>query len=103
MQKKGTNEDNKMLNLSQNFLFENILYHLKNMHNAWEHIKISTRPAVTAKSPPPMMYEDKGLQVRLENGSIAPPPTPQQEQEVPEEIEKNCAGAKNFRTGHREN
>ena len=34
--------------------------------------------------PPPMIYEDKGLQV--ENGRIAPPPTP--EQEVPEEIEK---------------
>ena len=31
-----------------------------------------------------MIYEDKGLQV--ENGRIAPPPTP--EQEVPEEIEK---------------
>ena len=31
-----------------------------------------------------MIYEDKGLQV--ENGRVAPPPTP--EQEVPEEIEK---------------
>ena len=67
---------------NKNFAFENILYHLKNTHNAWEHIKISPKP--TARSPPPMIYEDKGLQV--ENGRIAPPPTP--EQEVPEEIEK---------------
>ena len=33
-----------------------------------------------------MIYEDKGQQVHIENGRIAPPPTP--EQEVPEEIEK---------------
>ena len=52
------------------------------MHNVWEHIKISTKPA--ARSPLPMIYEDKGLQV--ENGRIAPPLTP--EQQVPEEIEK---------------
>ena len=43
------------------------------MHNAWEHIKMSTKPA--AKSPPPMMCEDKGLQI--ENGTIASPPTPE--------------------------
>ena len=47
---------------------------------------MSTKPV--AKSPPPMIYEDKGLQVRIENGTIAPPPTPEQEEEVPEEIEK---------------
>ena len=41
-------------------------------------------PKPAARSPPPLVYEDKGLQV--ENGRIAPPPTP--EQEVPEEIEK---------------
>ena len=35
-----------------------------------------------------MMYEDKGLQAHIENSRIAPPPTPEQEQEVPEEIEK---------------
>ena len=69
---------------NKNFAFENILYHLKNTHNVWEHIKISPKPA--ARSPPPLIYEDKGLQV--ENGRIAPPPTPEQEQEVPEEIEK---------------
>ena len=34
------------------------------------------------------MYEDKGLQVHIENGRIAPPPIPEQEQEMPEEIEK---------------
>ena len=45
-------------------------------------MKISPKPA--ARLPPPMIYEDKGLQV--ENGRIAPPPTP--EQEVPEEIKK---------------
>ena len=67
---------------NKNFAFDSILYHLKNTHNAWEHIKISTKPA--ARSPKPMIYEDKGLQV--ENGRVAPPPTP--EQEVPEEIEK---------------
>ena len=67
---------------NKNFAFDSILYHLKNTHNAWEHIKISTKPA--ARSPTPMIYEDKGLQV--ENGRVAPPPTP--EQEVPEEIEK---------------
>ena len=66
----------------QNFLFENILYHLKNTHNVWEHIKISTKPAT--RSPPPSIYEDKGLQV--EDGTLAPPPTP--EQQVPGEIEK---------------
>ena len=38
----------------------------------------------TARSPPPLTYEDKGLQV--EDGTIAPPTTP--EQQVPEEIEK---------------
>ena len=72
----------------KNFLFENILYHLKNTHSAWEHIKISTRLAVTARSPTPLMYKDKGLQVHIENGRIAPPPTPEQKQEKPEEIEK---------------
>ena len=55
------------------------------MHYVWEHFKVSTRPAVTARSPPPLMYQDKG---RIENGRIAPPPTPEHEQEVPEEIEK---------------
>ena len=68
----------------KNFLFENILYHLKNTHNAWEHIKILPKPAT--RSSLPMIYEDKGLQV--ENGRIAPPPPPTPEQEVPEEIEK---------------
>ena len=67
---------------NKNFAFENILYHLKNTHNAWEHIKISPKPA--ARSPPPLVYEDKGLQVT--DGTIAPPTTP--EQQVPEEIEK---------------
>ena len=43
---------------------------------------MSPKPA--ARSPPPLVYEDKGLQV--ENGRIAPTPTP--EQQVPEEIEK---------------
>ena len=38
----------------------------------------------TARSPPPIIYEDKGLQVT--DGTIAPPTTP--EQQVPEEIEK---------------
>ena len=37
-----------------------------------------------ARSPPPLVYEDKGLQVA--DGTIAPPTTP--EQQVPEEIEK---------------
>ena len=41
---------------------------------------MSPKPAARS----PLVYEDKGLQV--ENGRIAPPPTP--EQEVPEEIEK---------------
>ena len=66
----------------KNFAFDTILYHLKHTHKVWEHIKMSPKPA--ARSPPPLVYEDKGLQV--ENGRIAPPPTP--EQEVPEEIEK---------------
>ena len=52
----------------------------------WEHIKISTKPA--ARSPLSMIYEDKRQQVNIENGRVAPPPTPEQEQEVPEEIEK---------------
>ena len=43
---------------------------------------MSTKPAT--RSPLPIIYEDKGLQV--ENGRIAPPQTP--EQEVSEEIEK---------------
>ena len=38
---------------NKNFAFDNILYHLKNTHNVWEHIKISPKPA--ARSPPPMM------------------------------------------------
>ena len=54
------------------------------MHNAWEHIKILPGPA--ARSPTPMIYEDKGQHVNIENGRIAPPPTPEQEQEVPEKI-----------------
>ena len=43
---------------------------------------MSPKPA--ARLPSPLVYEDKGLQV--ENGRIAPPPTP--EQQVPEEIQK---------------
>ena len=78
----------------ENFAFENILYHLKNTHNAWEHIKISTKPA--ARSPLPMIYEDKGQQVNIENGRIAPPPTPEQEQEVSEEIEKIAQELRNL-------
>ena len=35
-----------------------------------------------------MIYEGKGQQVNIENCRIAPPPTPEQELEVPEEIEK---------------
>ena len=58
------------------------------MHCVWEHFKVSTRPAVTARSLPALMYEDKGLQVRIENGRIAPPLTPEHEQEVAEEIKK---------------
>ena len=67
---------------NKNFAFDSILYHLKHTHNVWEHIKMSTKPAT--RSLRPLIYEDKGLQV--ENGTITPPPTP--EQQVPEEIEK---------------
>ena len=84
MQKREQMKTTRCLIYHKNFLFENILYHLKNTQNAWEHIKISPRPV--AKSPTPMFYEEKDLQV--ENGRIAPSPTPEQEQEVPEEIEK---------------
>ena len=55
-----------------NFTFDNILYHLKHSHNVWEHIKMMATPA--ARSPPPLVYEDKGLQVAY--GTIAPPTTP---------------------------
>ena len=80
----------------QNFLFENILYHLKNTHKVWEHIKISPRP--TARSPLLVIYEDKGLQV--ENGRIAPPQ--HQNRKCLKKL-RNCTGAKKLRTGHREN
>ena len=64
------------------------------MHCVWEHIKISTKPA--ARLPLPMIYEDKGQQVNIENGRIAPPPTPEQEQEVPEEINKIAQELRNL-------
>ena len=74
----------------KNFTFDTILYHLKHSHNVWEHIKMSATS--TARSPPPLVYEDKGLQVT--DGTIAPPTTP--EQEVPEEIEKIVQELKNL-------
>ena len=41
--------------------------------------------------------------VRIENGTIAPPPTPEQEKivEVPEEIQKIVEELRNLRTGYR--
>ena len=46
----------------------------------------------TARSPPPLVYEDKGLQVT--DGTVAPPTTP--EEQVPEEIEKIVQELKNL-------
>ena len=55
-----------------------------------EHIKMPAKS--TARSPPPLVYEDKGLQVT--DGTVAPPTTP--EQQVPEEIEKIVQELKNL-------
>ena len=41
----------------KNFAFDTILYHLKHTHNVWEHIKMPAKP-----TPPPLTYEDTGLQ-----------------------------------------
>ena len=51
---------------------------------------MSPKPA--ARSTPPLVYEDKGLQVI--DWTIPPPPTP--EQQVPEEIEKTVQELRNL-------
>ena len=63
-----------------NILFEELLYHLKNEHQVWEHIQLLTPEAAT----PETVTEEKVV----ENGLVAPPSTPvnQVEQEVPDEI-----------------
>ena len=63
-----------------NILFEELLTHLKNEHQVWEHIQLLKPEAATP--------ETVTVEKVVENGLVAPPSTPvnQVEQEVPDEI-----------------
>ena len=84
--KKSEMKTTRCLLCGKDFLFEEILFHLKKVHCAWNHItQIKKQQESDTDS------EMETIQVKIVNGHIAPPPSPavkQQEEEVPEEIFK---------------
>ena len=90
--KKAELKTTRCLLCGKDFVFEEILYHLKKVHCAWNHITSIKQPEQPEQQPE---QEDSDTDSEMEtihcqivNGHIAPPPSPaqQQQQEVPEEI-----------------
>ena len=95
--KKAELKTTRCLLCGKDFVFEEILYHLKKVHCAWNHITSIKQPEQPEQ--PEQQQEDSDTDSEMEtihcqivNGHIAPPPSPaqqqqqQQQEEVPEEI-----------------
>ena len=90
--KKSKMKTTRCLLCGKDFLFEEILFHLKKVHCAWNHLTQIKKQQDSSDTD----SETETIQVKIVNGHIAPPPSPaaqqqqqqQQEEEVPEEIFK---------------
>ena len=90
--KKQELKTTRCLLCGEDFMFEQILYHLKKTHCAWNHIThIKNTEQQHHQDSSDTDSEMETVTCRIVNGHIAPPPSPavnqqQQKEEVPEEI-----------------
>ena len=91
--KKEELKTTRCLLCGKDFIFEEILYHLKKVHCAWNHITHikKTEQHHQDSSNSDTESEMETIHCQIVNGHIAPPPSPavnqqQQKEEVPEEI-----------------
>ena len=88
MRCKAELKTTRCLLCGKDFVFEEILFHLKKVHCAWNHLtQIKKQQESDTDS------ETETIQVKIVNGHIAPPLSPavkqqQEEEQVPEEIFK---------------
>ena len=90
-QKKAELKTTRCLLCGKDFMFEEILYHLKKVHCAWNHItqikKTEQQQQQQQDSDSDTDSEMETIHCQIVNGHIAPPPSPVvKQQEVPDEI-----------------
>ena len=86
--KKQEMKTTRCLLCGKDYMFEEILYHLKKVHCAWNHLRYLNRTEQQPDTNSDTDSEMETINCRIVNGRIAPPPSPEQQTELPEEIFK---------------